>query len=86
MWCALQVSNPAALPDSSVRQTIAEPFVKMEVITPSEYNGTLMDLCQVRRGVSRDNSFTNLKVKARQKPARKATRRKFRSLHVGCWV
>ncbi|NJR42198.1 MAG: hypothetical protein HC767_05615 [Akkermansiaceae bacterium] len=46
----VQVSNPAALPDNSVRESIAEPFVKMEVITPSEYNGTLMDLCQTRRG------------------------------------
>jgi GTP-binding protein LepA len=45
-----EVSNPAALPDVSVRQSIAEPFVKMEVITPSEYNGTLMELCQQRRG------------------------------------
>jgi translation elongation factor EF-4 len=46
----VQVSNPAALPDQSVRQSIEEPFVKMEVITPSEYNGVLMDLCQSRRG------------------------------------
>jgi hypothetical protein len=46
-----EVSNPSALPDASVRETIAEPFVKMDIITPSEYNGALMELCQFRRGV-----------------------------------
>lgn len=46
----IEVSNPAALPDASVRDSIAEPFVKMEIITPSDYNGTIMDLCQARRG------------------------------------
>lgn len=45
-----EVSNPSALPDISVRESISEPFVKMEVITPSEYNGPLMELCQQRRG------------------------------------
>jgi len=45
-----EVSNPAALPDASVRDSIAEPFVKMEIISPSDYNGTIMDLCQARRG------------------------------------
>lgn len=48
-----EVSNPAALPDVSVRESIAEPFVKMEVITPSGYNGALMELCQQRRGAPR---------------------------------
>ena len=46
----LEVSNPAALPDASKRQSISEPIVKMEIITPSEYNGALMELCQQRRG------------------------------------
>lgn len=46
----LEVSNPAALPDASNRESISEPIVKMELITPSEYNGALMELCQQRRG------------------------------------
>lgn len=45
-----EVSNPSALPDVAVRESISEPFVKMEVITPTEYNGQLMELCQQRRG------------------------------------
>jgi translation elongation factor EF-4 len=45
-----EVSNPSALPDIAVRESIAEPYVKMEVITPSEYNGQLMQLCESRRG------------------------------------
>jgi translation elongation factor EF-4 len=45
-----EVSNPAVLPDVAVRQSISEPIVKMEIITPAEYNGPLMELCQQRRG------------------------------------
>jgi hypothetical protein len=45
-----EVSNPATLPDVSVRKSISEPIVKMELITPAEYNGPLMELCQQRRG------------------------------------
>ena len=49
----VECSNPAQLPESGVRDRMEEPFVRLEIITPSEYNGQLMDLCQSRRGALR---------------------------------
>lgn len=42
--------NPALFPDFSKIEKIEEPYVKISIITPSEYIGPLMQLCQSRRG------------------------------------
>ena len=42
--------NPADLPPTQNIQMIEEPFFKVSIITPKEYTGSLMDLCQTRRG------------------------------------
>jgi GTP-binding protein LepA len=44
------VDNPATLPDPQKRESIEEPYVKLEIYTPNTYNGALMELCQERRG------------------------------------
>jgi GTP-binding protein LepA len=44
------VSNPSELPVIQKIDHIEEPIFKVSVITPKEYTGTLMDLCQSRRG------------------------------------
>jgi len=44
------VSNPAELPVVQKIDTIEEPVFKVSIITPKEYTGTIMDLCQTRRG------------------------------------
>ena len=44
------VDNPADLPEAQKIATIEEPFFKLSIITPTEFTGTLMDLCQTRRG------------------------------------
>ena len=46
----MMIDNPATLPDPQKRETIEEPYVRMEIYAPNEYNGTLMGLCQDRRG------------------------------------
>ena len=46
----LMVDNPATLPDPQKRESIEEPSAKPEIYTPNTYNGTLMELCQERRG------------------------------------
>ncbi len=46
----LMIDNPATLPDPQKRESIEEPYVKMEIYAPNEFNGTLMSLCQERRG------------------------------------
>jgi GTP-binding protein LepA len=46
----LVVDNPSELPPSPSIDHIREPYLKCSIITPTEYVGTLMDLCQTRRG------------------------------------
>jgi len=42
--------SPSSFPDFSFVDHIEEPYVKLSVITPAEYLGPLMQLCQQRRG------------------------------------
>ncbi len=44
------VSNPADLPPAGEIQAIAEPYLKASILSPTDYTGTIMDLCQTRRG------------------------------------
>lgn len=48
----LKVSNPSELPEPNDIQEIREPWVKVEILVPSEYIGAIMKLLQDRRGVS----------------------------------
>ncbi|MDX1739813.1 MAG: translation elongation factor 4 [Rhodothermales bacterium] len=45
------VDNPSNMPPAGDIDEISEPYVKAEIITPSEYIGGLMKLCQDRRGI-----------------------------------
>lgn len=47
----VEIDNPANLPEPQVRDFIEEPYVKVEIIAPNEYVGTLMDLSQTKRGI-----------------------------------
>ena len=42
--------NPADLPTPQSIDYIEEPYFRVSIITPKDYTGTLMDLCQTRRG------------------------------------
>ncbi len=44
------IHNPSELPDGAEIDFIEEPMLKVSVIAPSNYTGTMMDLCQSRRG------------------------------------
>jgi GTP-binding protein LepA len=46
----VEVDNPAAMPPPNDIETIEEPFLRITILTPSDYTGTLMQLCQERRG------------------------------------
>jgi GTP-binding protein LepA len=46
----LDVDNPTELPDASRIDHIDEPMLSATIITPTEYTGTVMELCQSRRG------------------------------------
>jgi GTP-binding protein LepA len=47
----LHVHTAAEFPDPTLIKSIQEPWVDLEIITPEEYLGNIMDLCQKNRGI-----------------------------------
>ncbi|MBP7211551.1 translation elongation factor 4 [bacterium] len=47
----LEIDNPANLPAPQLRDYIEEPYVRVNIIAPNEYVGTLMELSQDKRGI-----------------------------------
>lgn len=47
----VQVDNPSEMPDAGKVETVWEPYIKASIITPADYIGPVMTLCQNRRGV-----------------------------------
>jgi GTP-binding protein LepA len=46
----IEVHNPTDMPDPSQIENVYEPYVDVMVVTPTDYTGTVMQLCQGRRG------------------------------------
>ncbi|HHP7244470.1 MAG TPA: translation elongation factor 4 [Elainellaceae cyanobacterium] len=53
----INIDNPCLLPDPQHREKIEEPYVQIEMITPEEFVGPLMELSQSRRGVFKDMRY-----------------------------
>lgn len=51
---SLHISNPSDMPLSNHIQFVEEPIVRSTIMVPNEYVGTVMTLCQERRGVYKD--------------------------------
>lgn len=51
------IDNPSQLPEPQVIDRIEEPFVRATIMTPSEYIGAVMDLCQKKRGLFIDMQY-----------------------------
>ncbi|HET9071205.1 MAG TPA: translation elongation factor 4 [Acidimicrobiales bacterium] len=46
----VEVHNPSEMPPPQKLESIEEPYLQATILSPTEYTGTLMDLCQSRRG------------------------------------
>ncbi len=53
----LFVDNPSLMPDAGKIEKVEEPFVKAQIITPTEYIGNIMKLCMDRRGIHRNTTY-----------------------------
>ncbi|MDY0317170.1 MAG: translation elongation factor 4 [Candidatus Izemoplasmatales bacterium] len=53
----IHVDNPALMPKNQMIKKIEEPYVLATIITPSDYVGNVMELCQYKRGVFKDMKY-----------------------------
>ncbi len=53
----LEIDNPTKYPDPAMIARTEEPYVNAHIYTPTEYVGTVMELCQGRRGVFMDMKY-----------------------------
>ena len=53
----LQVNNPSDMPEQGDIDTINEPFIKAEIISPAEFIGSIMKLCMSKRGIYRSTNY-----------------------------
>ena len=53
----VDVDTPAKMPPSSDIQDIQEPYMASEIITPVEYIGKIMKLCQSKRGIYKNTNY-----------------------------
>ena len=51
------VDNPAQLPKTTMINEILEPYIRAQIIAPSEFVGTIMKLCMDRRGVMTGQTY-----------------------------
>jgi len=52
-----EVYNPAGMPDASLIEMIEEPYIKAQIITSSEFIGSIMTLCLDKRGMLKKQDY-----------------------------
>ena len=57
----INIDNPSEMPEPNYIRSIEEPFVTATIMTPSEYVGPIMELCQLKRGNYVDLSYIDSK-------------------------
>ena len=53
----IELDNPTNYPDPATIESSEEPYVLASIFTPTQYIGSIMDLCQQRRGIYRDTKY-----------------------------
>ncbi len=54
----IDLQNPTTMPDPSQIKLIEEPWIKATIITPDEYLGSIIKVCQDKRGIQKDLSYS----------------------------
>jgi GTP-binding protein LepA len=54
----IDLHNPSSLPDPTLIKTIEEPWIKATIITPDQYLGSIIKMCQDKRGVQTNLSYS----------------------------
>jgi len=53
----VELHNPVDMPDPTAIESISEPWIKATILTPDEYLGGILKLCQERRGIQTELSY-----------------------------
>lgn len=56
----LTIDNPSLMPDSVYIRHIDEPFVEATIMLPNDYVGTVMELCQYKRGIFKNMVYLDV--------------------------
>lgn len=51
------ISSPVQMPDGSTIQSVSEPWIKMEIVSPKDTVGSIMKIVQQRRGIYKNMSY-----------------------------
>ena len=54
----VELQNPSSLPDPTLIKFIEEPWIKATIITPDQYLGSIIKLCQDKRGIQTNLSYS----------------------------
>ena len=54
----IELQNPSSLPDPTLIKKIEEPWIKATIITPDKYLGSIIKLCQNKRGIQTNLSYS----------------------------
>ncbi len=60
----ISLHNPADMPDPSRIERIEEPWIRATILTPDDYLGAVLKLCQERRGVQADLNYVGARAMA----------------------
>ena len=54
----INLQNPSSLPDPTQIKFIEEPWIKATIITPDQYLGSIIKICQDKRGIQKDLTYS----------------------------
>ena len=58
----IELHNPADMPDAVLMKSIAEPWIKATIICPNEFVGNIISLCEDKRGIQVELSYSETRV------------------------
>ncbi|MDA7564519.1 translation elongation factor 4 [Pelagibacteraceae bacterium] len=58
----IDLQNPSSIPDVSLIKTFKEPWIVATIITPDEYLGSIIKICEEKRGIQKDMSYSGNRV------------------------
>jgi len=58
----IDLQNPSSMPDVSLIKTFKEPWIVATIITPDEYLGSIIKICEEKRGIQKDMNYSGNRV------------------------